>query len=278
MTVARALSAADLARVLDWAAAEGWNPGLDDAAFFHAADPGGFLGLDDGDGRLVSAISVVRHAPGVGFLGLYLTRPDARGRGFGRAVWAAGLARLADGAIGLDGVPAQQANYAAQGFVAIRRCARWTGPVEGATHAAVAPFAPADLLAALALDAAVGGYARPAWLGAWLRPAPTRRAMVLRRAGALAGFGVIRACGLGWKVGPLVAPDRAGAEALLRALARGTDRAALSLDIPATNAAASAMATDLGLAPAFETARMWRGPAPAEDPGRLFAVGTLELG
>ena len=28
---------------VDWAAAEGWNPGLHDAECLHAADPGGFL-------------------------------------------------------------------------------------------------------------------------------------------------------------------------------------------------------------------------------------------
>ena len=40
MTV-RLMTLADLAMVLDWAAAEGWNPGLDDAAAFLAADPEG---------------------------------------------------------------------------------------------------------------------------------------------------------------------------------------------------------------------------------------------
>jgi hypothetical protein len=38
-----------LALAGDWAAAEGWNPGLHDAERFLAADPGGFLiGLLDG--------------------------------------------------------------------------------------------------------------------------------------------------------------------------------------------------------------------------------------
>jgi hypothetical protein len=102
--------------------------------------------------------------------------------------------------------------------------------------------------------------------------------MALVRDGGLSGFGAIRACRAGFKIGPLIAPDRAGATALVLALAQGTDGAPVSIDVPAPNAEATAMARDLGLAPAFETARMWRGPAPAEDLSRLYGVGTLELG
>jgi len=33
----------ELNLALEWAAAEGWNPGLDDAKCFYAADPNGFF-------------------------------------------------------------------------------------------------------------------------------------------------------------------------------------------------------------------------------------------
>ena len=47
-------------RSLDWAATEGWNPGLDDAAAFQAADPDGFLGAFV-DGEMVAGISAVAY-------------------------------------------------------------------------------------------------------------------------------------------------------------------------------------------------------------------------
>ena len=65
--VIRPMSRADLDRALDWAAAEGWNPGLDDADAFLAADPGGFL-----IGRIheepIACISVVSYGEAYGFL------------------------------------------------------------------------------------------------------------------------------------------------------------------------------------------------------------------
>ena len=108
MTRIAPMSYADLdERVLEWAADEGWNPGLDDAEAFLAADPGGFLMGWVGE-EPVAAISAVRHGPSFGFLGLYLCRPEWRGRGHGRRSGEAGLAHLGDRTVGLDGVVAQQ--------------------------------------------------------------------------------------------------------------------------------------------------------------------------
>ena len=80
----RAASAAEFAVAVEWAAAEGWNPGLDDLAAFHATDPGGFF-LGWLDGEPVSSISVVRYGAGFGFLGFYIVRPEQRGTGAGRS-------------------------------------------------------------------------------------------------------------------------------------------------------------------------------------------------
>ncbi|MET0193705.1 MAG: GNAT family N-acetyltransferase, partial [Hyphomicrobiaceae bacterium] len=39
----RTMRPEEIAIAVDWAAAEGWNPGLADAACFATVDPGGFL-------------------------------------------------------------------------------------------------------------------------------------------------------------------------------------------------------------------------------------------
>jgi hypothetical protein len=83
----------DLALALEWAAKEGWNPGVGDVEAFLAADPGGFFVLKV-DGQSVATLAAVRYGERFGFLGLYITAPGMRGRGYGVAVWRAGRAHL----------------------------------------------------------------------------------------------------------------------------------------------------------------------------------------
>ena len=263
---------------MDWAAAEGWNPGLRDLSAFLAQDPGLFLGVER-DGELLSVISATRYDPGFGFIGFYIARPEARGQGHGLAVWRAGMARLAGRLVGLDGVVAQQANYRRSGFSLAWNNIRYGGepamlPPAGAV---VVPERDVPFAEIQALDRAVFPAPRPAFLRAWLS-APGHVARVLVRDGRAAGFAVLRPCREGHKVGPLVAGTRAEAEAILGALLGGLPAGLVFLDVPEPNAEARAMAEALGLRPVFETARMYTGPAPTLDVTRIFGVTTFELG
>lgn len=273
----RAMTAGELDLALEWAAAEGWNPGLDDAAAFGAADPEGLLIAEIG-GEPAASLSIARFGGRHAFLGLFICRPEFRGRGVGLALWQEGLARLAPEVTGLDGVPAQQANYARAGFAPSHRTLRYAGPLVARRPDRTEPLAPAHLNAALALDRAVTGFDRGAFLADWLTGARSRRGRALVRDGRLAGLGLLRDCREGVKIGPLIAPDRMGAEALLDGLAALAPGAAAMIDIPEPNEPAVAMVRERGLTAVFETARMWRGPAPAQDLARTFGVATLELG
>ena len=58
--IIRRMTKDELVLALDWAADEGWNPGLFDAESFHAADPDGFL-LGELDGEPIGSVSAVRY-------------------------------------------------------------------------------------------------------------------------------------------------------------------------------------------------------------------------
>lgn len=273
------MTAADVALAIDWAAAEGWNPGLHDAATFRAADPGGFL-VGRLDGVPVATISVVRYGATFAFLGLYIVAPAHRGRGYGLRLWRAGLARAAGRNVGLDGVVAQQGNYRKSGFALAYRNVRYQGTGGSATP----PDPRLEPLSARPVDEAIA-YDRPFFpddradfLRAWLAQ-PQGRSLAIVHRGRLAGYGVVRPCRSGWKVGPLTADAPELAEALLAGLAAYVPHSApLFLDVPEPNAAAAALAERRGMTVAFETARMYTGRAPDLPLSRLYGVTTFELG
>lgn len=272
----RPLAPAEVDIAVDWAAREGWNPGLADAAAFLAQDREAFHGLFH-EGALAAVISAARYEGGFAFVGFYICRPDLRGRGLGLALWEDTLGRLG-GTVGLDGVVVQQANYARSGFVLAHRNIRYGGQVAPSEADPLATeLQSGDFAAVAALDRAAFGFPRPDFLAAWLVPA-FGRAMVARDGGQVTGYGVIRRCREGFKVGPLFADDADTAAGLFRSLTRTAGGAPVFLDVPEPNAAARALAEAAGLTPVFETARMYRGTAPALPLSRIFGITTFELG
>ena len=270
----------DLDLALDWAAAEGWNPGLHDAACFHAADADGFL-VAELSGEPVGCISAVRHGNNFGFVGFYIVRPGHRGAGHGIALWRAGMARLAGRVVGLDGVVAQQENYRRSGFVLAHRNVRYGAaaprPPSPGDGAGVVPAAEVPFEDITAFDRACFPATRDAFLHAWLG-APGHAAFVVRGGHGLRGYGVVRPCREGSKIGPLFASDGQAARALFAALVGAAPPGPVFLDLPEPNEDAVAMAREAGMAPAFETARMYAGGDPALPLRSIYGIASFELG
>lgn len=261
----------------DWAAAEGWNPGLSDAACFAIPDAQGFF-VGEIDDEPVATVSCVNYDDRFAFLGFYIVRAASRGSGHGLRIWNAAIAHAGPRVIGLDGVVAQQDNYRKSGFELAYANIRYGGTV-------AAPPARADAVAldeipfALveADDATVFPARRSAFLSAWIGTSGhVGRAVV--RDGRLAAWGVVRPCRSGCKIGPLVADDRAAAEKVVQALLASAGDGEIFLDVPAINRDAIALAEQLGLKPVFETARMYTGAIPPLRIDRVFGVTSFELG
>ncbi|WP_315834966.1 GNAT family N-acetyltransferase [Bradyrhizobium prioriisuperbiae] len=268
----------DISTAVNWAAAEGWNPGLADDACFATVDPEGFL-IGELDGVAAATISCVNYDASFAFLGFYMVRADLRGHGYGLRVWDAAIAHAGTRVIGLDGVVAQQQNYKKSGFAFAYANVRYGGTVAAppAPQAGVIPLTELPLATVEASDAMVFPASRTAFLRGWIN-APGHIGCALVRDGELAGWGVIRPCRRGHKIGPLVADSRGAAETVLSALLARAGGGEIFLDIPGTNRDAIALAQDLGLAPVFETARMYTGKIPSLRLDRLFGVTTFELG
>ncbi|HEX7888351.1 MAG TPA: GNAT family N-acetyltransferase [Ramlibacter sp.] len=277
--VTRTMTRDECALAVEWAAREDWNPGLHDAASFHAADPQGFF-VGVLDGEPVASISVVKYDPGFAFLGLYIVRPEWRGRGFGHALWKHGMDSAAGRQVGLDGVPAQQPNYRKSGFELAWCNARY----EGRGGASAPEDAQLVDLARVPFDT-VKDYDSPffpadrgSFLRAWLAQ-PDAAGVAWLEDGRLQGYGVIRQCRQGWKIGPLFADGERIAEGLYAALAaRAAGGEPVYLDVPEANYDAVALAQRHHMHKVFDTARMYTGRPPAVPMHRLYGITTFELG
>ena len=268
----------EISLAVDWAANEGWNPGLADAACFAVPDPAGFL-LGEVDGAPAATVSCVNYGAAFAFLGFYIVRPDLRGRGFGLQIWNAAIAQAGSRVIGLDGVTAQQENYRKSGFSLAYPNVRYGGTATSmnAPCADVIALTDVPFPAIEADDATVFPAPRRAFLRAWIN-APGHVGCALMRDGRLAGWGVIRPCRKGRKIGPLVAENRAAAETVLSALVARAGGGEIFLDVPGVNREAIALAQSFGLSPVFETARMYTGAIPELRLERVFGVTSFELG
>ena len=274
----RAMSARETGIAIDLAAAEGWNPGLHDAGNFHVADPDGFL-VGELDGEPIATISAVRYGKAFGFIGLYIVKPEFRGKGYGMAIWNAGLDRLAGRNVGLDGVVAQQDNYRKSGFALAYRNIRFAGTAsDGSLDPGIVDASRVAPGAIVRYDAPLFPDERTAFLAAWIAQ-PDAIALCALDRGELRGYGVIRRGRSGWKIGPLDADSPAIADALFRALGSSVPAGdGVFLDIPEPNAHALALVERHGMRRVFETARMYTGDFPPLPLERIYGVTTFELG
>jgi len=263
---------------VDWAEKEGWNPGIHDAEAFYAADPGGFF-IAELDGEPIGSVSVVNYDEAFAFAGLYILKPEYRNRGYGSRLFAAGMSHAGERNVGGDGVVAMQEKYRTRsGFRLAYRNIRFEGTgggsdPEGPVDLGEVPF---DRLSAY--DARHFPAQRPCFLEAWIRQEGTVGRAVLADDGTIAGYGVIRKCRNGHKIGPLFADTPGIAEDIFFALSAQAPGEAIYLDTPEPNAAAVALARRHGMVPVFETARIYTKAIPDLPLDEVFGVTSFELG
>ena len=277
----RAMRRDELDFAIGLAANEGWNPGVHDADAFFATDPGGFLvGLLDE--VPIGCISAVRYGRSFGFLGFYIVAPEYRGRGYGLPLWNSALEQFGARNIGLDGVKEQQANYRKSGFSLAYSNIRyaWHKRLQSglaSTHNVVS-VGHVDAGSIARYDRLCFPASRPTFLAVWLNQ-PGSVALTWWENDTVRGYGAIRRCRDGWKVGPLFADNRKIAESLLLALnSKTADEEPVYLDVPEANIEAMRLAADLGMQEIFGTARMYNHYLPDIATERIFGVTTFELG
>ena len=236
------------------------------------------------EGRLIACVSGVRYDDSFGFLGCYPVQEGYRGQGYGLAIHEVARTHLEGCTQGGDGVLANVEKYKQIGRVYAYRNARYQGSKgksDWHTDAAVVDAREIPQCALEELDRCCFPAPRSSFLEAWIRQ-PNAHALAIPepdRGRTLRGYGVIRQCFTGWKIGPLFARHLKVAEGIFRGLiAHISVGDSFILDVPEPNTIAMGLVRRYGMSEVFATARMYTGPFPQVNLEWVYGVTTFELG
>jgi len=283
----RNMTYAEVEELVAWAASEGWNPGLHDAELFWATDPEAFIAAEL-DGEMIGGGAITTYNGEFGFMGLFIVRPEYRGQGFGNSLWHIRRQRLLDrlrpgASIGMDGVFAMQDYYAKGGFVFSHRDLRFRTEIAQRPATSkdddpyILPLTDVPLEQLIDYDRTCFPAKRANFLKAWISQ-PDALALGYLRDGKLKGYGVVRRCGEGCKIGPLFADDVSVADTLYAHLAGFAVGGPLFFDAPENNPVAMEFVAKREMVEVFGCARMYLGGAPELAHERIFGVTSFELG
>ncbi len=264
---------------VEWAAKEGWNPGLHDADTFYLTDTQGyyfgFLGEEP-----IASISAVAYDQKFGFMGFYIVKPEYRGKGYGLQIWNEALKHLPTQNISLDGVAAQQENYKKSGFKLAYGNIRYEGKGsdDKLDDKNIVSLSQVQFDQLVSYDNQVFPTERRLFLQNWImQPESLSVAFINER--NILGYGTVRKCRVGFKVGPLFADNETIADALFFKLKSSVGgQESIFLDVPEVNKTAVKLADSYKMKPMFQTARMYTKEQPKNDLNKIFGVTTFELG
>lgn len=256
---------------------EGWNPGIHDAKPFYAIDPLGFF-IGCINDEIIGCISAVSYNDDFGFIGFYIISPAYRKQGFGIKLWNHALDYLNQRTIGLDGVLERQKDYEKSHFKFYFKNRRYEGKAPAITTSQQVvdlKSIPFELL--LKYDQPIFGISRESFLKQWIQM-PNAYSYAKMENGQLRGYGVIRKCFHGHKIGPLFADNEKVAKEIFEGLCSSIDNETVILDVPEINSHAIKIAESYNLKPCFETARMYNCPPPPQLLDKVFGITTFEVG
>ncbi len=266
---------------IEWATKEGWNPGVNDVDCFYFADPNGFfVGLLDN--QPIATGAAVIYDDHYAFCGLYIVKPEYRGLGYGLQLTHERLNYVGNRITGLDGVLNKVSKYEKLGYKSAHLNIRYelNTPPLMQLEPRVSPIVDLKAISFSDLEKFDREYfpaPRSAFLKRWIHQS-YGHALGYMNEGVLQGYGVIRKCGKGYKIGPLFARNEFVADRLFKSLCTRAVEGPIYLDVPEPNVEALALVKEYGMQVSFEVLRMYRNGSPTIDLEGIFGITTFELG
>ncbi|KTD59080.1 GNAT family N-acetyltransferase [Legionella shakespearei] len=273
------MSKGEVQTAVDWAAREGWNPGLQDAYCFYQTDPHGFF-AGKLNGQIIAVGSAVVYDDDFAFCGFYIVDKAYRDKGYGLELTEHRLEYIGRRNAGIDGVMTMLDKYARIGYQFAHNNARYQldsldEPVLADPH--IVPLDTIDFSQLSAYDRLHFPTLRPQFLKCWIHQ-KQGLALGYVAENQLKGYGVIRACQQGFKIGPLFADSPKIANILLSNLAHYSKSNVIFLDIPENNPSAVDLVNHYKMTKVFATARMYLKEEPRLAIKQIYGITSFELG
>lgn len=272
------MDAADVNIATQWAAKEGWNPGIHDANSFYRADPHGFF-MGKLHDKVIATASAVAYDDSFGFFGLFIVAPEYRQQGYGLQLTTACLDYLNERCVGLDGVVNMVDRYERLDYKAAHENTRYclkTIPTMP-QHPQVTPITHEHFNDLCAYDRLHFPAPRTNFLNAWFKQA-NAHALVYLDKDKVAGYGVIRQCHEGYRIGPLFANTPEIARALFETMCAKVSTGPVYIDVPRPNQDAIDLTQAYNMIATFTTIRMYRQGFPQLRLAHIYGITSLELG
>ena len=265
----RLLHPGDVPAALELPTIAGWNQTEDDWRMLMDLAPQGCFGTDAG-GKLVATTTLLPYGKQLAWIGMVLTKPEYRGRGFARTLVTHAL-ESADSqrirTVKLDATEQGQPLYESLGFEAEGFVERWSRPGTSNLRVTGGDF---DSNQLAALDLTAFGVDRSAMLEKLAKHShmyATTGAYLFARAGRVTAY-----------LGPCVANDPASAQRLITSTVQAHSSVTWSWDLLPHNRNAVALASELGFTRQRVLTRMRRGEPLRSRDDMVYAIAGFELG
>jgi GNAT superfamily N-acetyltransferase len=274
----RNISLQEMVFPMEVAYKERWNPGLYDGVAFFQADPDGFF-LAEKDGGMVGGISLVGYGEALAVIGNHFVLPPYRGQGIGKALWEHALELAGERHIRINGLPDGKEFYESYGFRGVCNVIRYGGSIfaEGRISDDIYSARDIDFRRLAEFDAGFFGVPRERFLKNWL-DTPAMVSLCVLKEGAIQGWGCMRRCRKGWRLGPVFARNYDLAEELVRHFAVQTIAESVYMDLAESNIQAIRLGFAMGMTPWEARLKMYRGESGSEPIDQIFGFTTVDLG
>jgi len=273
----RLINAGDFAAALELSRAAGWNQTPEDWRMLLQLAPDRCLGIE-AEGRLVATATLLCYQQRLAWIGMVLTHPDYRGRGFARRLIAAALDRadsLGVETVKLDATEKGRPLYEGFGFRAEQPVERWSR--SGLPKLQAPETRPAESKNPSSLSQALRELDTQAFVAdrsimlqelaqrSSLHSSPN--AFLFARAGRATEY-----------LGPCIAADSAAAQAIIASAINSSAHTDWSWDLLPANKDAVTLASELGFTRQRYLTRMVRGKPLHGRDEMVYAIAGFELG